>query len=54
MTAAERAIADVLTFRRHWGDAWAFERLDTAAREIAWERQTAPQREHRQRHAPSR
>lgn len=35
MTAAERAIADMLTFRRHWGDAWAFERLDTAALEIA-------------------
>jgi hypothetical protein len=36
--AAERAIADVLSFRRHWGDAWAIERIETAALEIARER----------------
>jgi len=54
MTAAERAIADVLTFRRLWGDAWALERIETAALEIAWERQQAPHREHRQRHTPAR
>ncbi len=37
MTPAERAIADVLTFRRFWGDTWAFERLDTAAIEMGRE-----------------
>ena len=35
MTPAERAIADVLTFRRWWGDAWAFARLEQATREAA-------------------
>lgn len=54
MTAAERAIADVLTFRRFWGDAWAFERLETAALEVAWERQHAPQCEQRHDHTPAR
>lgn len=37
MTAAERAVADVLTFRRFWGDAWALERVETAALEVARE-----------------
>lgn len=37
MTAAERAIADVLTFRRFWGDAWAIHRLEIAAVDIARE-----------------
>lgn len=35
MTAAERAIADVLTFRRFWGDAWALRRIEIAALEMA-------------------
>jgi len=54
LSPAERAIADVLTFRRFWGGAWALERIETAALEVAYERQHAPHREHRQRHPPSR
>ncbi|HET9045078.1 MAG TPA: hypothetical protein VFN70_18110 [Burkholderiales bacterium] len=41
MTPEQRAIADVLTFRHWWGDAWAFARLEQATRERAQERQRA-------------
>lgn len=35
MNEAERAIAEILSFRRLWGDQWALDRIQQAANEMA-------------------